>query len=168
MSDLEEESEEALKEYREREFERYRTRFYKSGYREALENDEVNEEILQGSFDEGYTIGLRLGRKFSVIRFSTKLAEGMYEEQRLLANSQEALQKLKDFNLKLDGLWAQLDTLIRKGCETKEDLTKVIMTFYFCSALPRGFCFISLCCTKSLKNADSTKTLVLKPDLYQI
>ena len=123
---------------------RYRTRFYKSGYREALENDEVNEEILQGSFDEGYTIGLRLGRKFSMIRFSTKLAEGMYEEQRLLANSQEALQKLKDFNLKLDGLWAQLDTLIRKGCETKEDLTKVIMTFYFCSALQRGFCFIPL------------------------
>ena len=71
---------------------------------------------------------MRLGRKFSMIRFSTKLAEGMYEEQRLLANSQEALQKLKDFNLKLDGLWAQLDTLIRKGCETKEDLTKVIMT----------------------------------------
>ena len=107
---------------------RYRTRFYKSGYREALENDEVNEEILQGSFDEGYTIGLRLGRKFSMIRFSAKLAQGMYEEQRILANSQEALQKLKDFNLKLDGLWAQLDTLIRKGCETKEDLTKVIMT----------------------------------------
>ena len=57
MSDLEEESEEALKEYREREFERYRTRFYKSGYREALENDEVNEEILQGSFDE---VGLNM------------------------------------------------------------------------------------------------------------
>ena len=128
MSDLEEDSEETLKACREREFERYRTRFYKSGYREALENDEVNEEILQGSFDEGYTIGLRLGRKFSMIRFSAKLAQGMYEEQRILANSQEALQKLKDFNLKLDGLWAQLDTLIRKGCETKEDLTKVIMT----------------------------------------
>ena len=128
MSDLEEESEEALKEFRDREFDRYRTRFYKSGYREALENDEVNEEILQNGFDEGYHIGLRVARKFSMIRFSAKLAEGMYEEQRLLANSQEALQKLKNFNLKLDGLQAQLDTLIRsQGCETKEDLVKVIM-----------------------------------------
>ena len=106
--DVFDQSEEAEKRDLQRQFDRYTSGFFKAGFRQALEVD--NEEILQEAFDEGYAFGFRMAVEFNTVRFTTKIIEGMYKEnKRLPASCQEApLLKLKSFNSKVDELQSQI------------------------------------------------------------
>ena len=109
--DVFDQSEEAEKRDLQRQFDRYTSGFYKTGFREALEvENNENEEILQKAFDEGYAKGFRMATEFNTMRFTAKLVEGMYENKRLVLSCQEPppLLKLRSFNSKLDELQTQI------------------------------------------------------------
>ena len=87
MSDLDDvfdQSEEAEKRDFDRQFQNYSAKFVKAGYREALQDEEANEEILQKAFDNGYKNGFQIGLSdFEKLRFKLKFVQGMYEEKKL-------------------------------------------------------------------------------------
>ena len=89
-----------------RQFDQYASKFAKAGFREALEDESVNEEILQEAFDEGYEIGYKISLEFNSLCFTLRLIEGMYEENRLEVSqdSKAHLEKLHLFNTKLEEL----------------------------------------------------------------
>ena len=89
-----------------RQFDQYASKFVKAGFREALEDETVNEEILQKAFDDGYEIGYKISMEFNSLRCTLKLIEGMYEENRLEIDQELKaaghLGKLNLFNNKLE------------------------------------------------------------------
>ena len=91
-----------------RQSDQYASKFFRGGFREALEDESVNEEILQNAFDDGYEVGFKISIEFNSLRCTLKLIEGMYEENRLEIDEESKverkrkLRKLNLFNSKLE------------------------------------------------------------------
>ena len=88
-----------------RQSDQYASKFFRGGFREALEDESVNEEILQNAFDDGYQVGFKISTEFNFLRCTLKLIEGMYEENRLEIDEElkvDHLGKLNLFNNKLE------------------------------------------------------------------
>ena len=85
-----------------RQSDQYASKFFRGGFREALEDESVNEEILQNAFDDGYEVGFKISIEFNSLRCTLKLIEGMYEEKRLEIDEESKKEHLRKFNNKLE------------------------------------------------------------------
>ena len=65
---------------------------------------------MQKAFDEGYEIGYKISLEFNSLRFTLRLIEGMYEENRLEISqeSKDHREKLTSFNTKLAELHKEI------------------------------------------------------------
>ena len=124
MSDWEDsDGETAEKREFNRQFKRMETNFYTAGFRKALsDSDSVNDQTLQEGFDLGYQLGFEKAKKFNQIYTLSRLIEGLYAENKIISdkssdeneiNSVASLEKLKNFNQKVNLLQSEIQVIFK-------------------------------------------------------